>query len=336
MRHTAERTARDLAQIADRATPSSNAWASIQSRIKAQANEADSEVIMLEVENDEKEGPNRTLLGLAAAAAVVLVVGIGVFVSLDDGDPTDLVVAEAPDTDDEAANSKAGVSPVPTTQAQSESGSPAVDDVAFLTADAEVIVAAWFEASNGPDSNQVIALLAPDAPVTSEFFGEVTRDLYERMVAWNAAQGVQYSAPECVYVEGGEFASLKGRGTFFVSAECVSETVDALSQVLEKDGVATVVQMILGPDGIQGLSLSYGDRDFLYLGTPFEDWVAVNHPGDGERMLWGETIAESVSNGLLRRQYATEWAAFLDEQGCEFSDRCLGDATDEQEGLTDE
>lgn len=87
-----DRLEHDLSQIADRATPSSTAWESIQRRIAEQDTEPTMEVIMLNP--DPKKPPMVSRTWMAAAAALVLIVGIGALVALlnrDDGGDTDTV-----------------------------------------------------------------------------------------------------------------------------------------------------------------------------------------------------------------------------------------------------
>jgi hypothetical protein len=78
---------RDLRQIADRATPSADAWNSILTRIADQGPETETEIIML-TEADTPTPtptPNRRWLLLAAAAVIVLVVaGIALAGNTDD------------------------------------------------------------------------------------------------------------------------------------------------------------------------------------------------------------------------------------------------------------
>jgi hypothetical protein len=84
MSRLAERLERDLRQIADRATPSPNAWETIRARIAAQVPVEETEVIML---TDEPARVHRRwpILGLAAAAVIaVLALGIALL-GRDDG-----------------------------------------------------------------------------------------------------------------------------------------------------------------------------------------------------------------------------------------------------------
>ncbi len=87
-----ERVEHDLSQIADRATPSSTAWDSIQQRIAEQTTQPTMEVIMLNP--DQKKPPTVSRTWMAVAAALIVVVGIGALIAVlnqDDGGDIDTV-----------------------------------------------------------------------------------------------------------------------------------------------------------------------------------------------------------------------------------------------------
>jgi hypothetical protein len=89
---------RDLTVIADRATPSPDAWATIQQRIADQDPIQETEIIML---TDNTTPTRRWPLLLAAAAATVLVVGAIVMIGTggDDEVPANPVDTIAPTID---------------------------------------------------------------------------------------------------------------------------------------------------------------------------------------------------------------------------------------------
>lgn len=92
MNRFTERIEHDLSQIADRATPSSTAWESIQRRIAEQDTQPTMEVIMLNP--DQKKPPTVSRTWMAAAAALIVVVGIAAFIAVlnqDNGSDTDTV-----------------------------------------------------------------------------------------------------------------------------------------------------------------------------------------------------------------------------------------------------
>lgn len=122
MKRFTDRVARDLGQIADRATPSPTAWEEIRRRIDEQTDEPTMEVIMLDPDkHPSRNRPRPWLMVTAAAAAVLIIVGIVVAASGGDDNPEDpnRVTAvdpgpTAPDTD-------------PTTEGEPGEGEPAED-----------------------------------------------------------------------------------------------------------------------------------------------------------------------------------------------------------------
>lgn len=87
-----DRVEDDLSQIADRATPSSTAWESIQRRIAEQDTQPTMEVIMLNP--DQKKSPAVSRTWMAVAAALIVVVGIGALIAVfnqDDSGEIDTV-----------------------------------------------------------------------------------------------------------------------------------------------------------------------------------------------------------------------------------------------------
>lgn len=154
-----ERIEHDLSQIADRATPSSTAWESIQQRIAEQDSEPTMEVIMLNP--DQKKPPTVSRTWMAVAAALVIIVGIGSLFAVlnqDDGGDTDTV--DTPDV---------------TVPLDLESSQPAVDappatidPTLPLPMSGEVVADCVFSEDNeNPDG------LAPTSPQSCEFLTDV-------------------------------------------------------------------------------------------------------------------------------------------------------------------
>ena len=54
----------------------------------------------------------------------------------------------------------------------------------------------------------------------------------------------------------------------------------------------------------------------------FDSWMLADHPEDAAAAgcCSGDTVEEARANGELRRQYAEEWAAYLTESGCTYTD----------------
>jgi hypothetical protein len=86
-----ERVRRDLNVIAERATPSPTAWDSILSRIDAETDEADIEVVWRDPEDQGTPSPTRIALWVGVAASAVLIT-VGVLASTRGGDDADRVV----------------------------------------------------------------------------------------------------------------------------------------------------------------------------------------------------------------------------------------------------
>jgi hypothetical protein len=80
-----ERVRRDLNVIADRATPSPTAWDSILSRVDAQTDEADIDVVWRDPEDQESPSRKRNTLWVGVAASAVLIT-VGVVASTRGGD----------------------------------------------------------------------------------------------------------------------------------------------------------------------------------------------------------------------------------------------------------
>lgn len=160
MSRFAQRVARDLGRIADRATPSSTAFDSIQTRIAEQTDEPDMEVIMLTPNDNEVSERTWAKPGLiaAAAAAILIVVGIVAFNSSDDDN--DAAVAAQDPT--EAA---LGV---------------ALDFV---------------EARDAGDGETVRSLVADDAALDGEIVS--TADEYPAVAEFNQATGWRFTEPDC-------------------------------------------------------------------------------------------------------------------------------------------
>jgi hypothetical protein len=120
---------RDLRQIADRATPSPDAWASIQQRVADQDPIKETEIIML-MENTTTR--RRWPLAAAAAAVLALVVAGIAFANRDGGEespadvPTPTVVVD-PQPEPDAIDAELAASPVPPEGAQIPPGRYSTD-----------------------------------------------------------------------------------------------------------------------------------------------------------------------------------------------------------------
>jgi hypothetical protein len=68
--------------------------------------------------------------------------------------------------------------------------------------------------------------------------------------------------------------------------------------------------------------------DFLHVGMPFGRWLQANHPEFAGLSVSDQILGECcelmspTERGLLVKQYAQEWAAYLDGTGCTYLDNC--------------
>lgn len=108
-----DRIERDLHQIADQASPSSNAWQTIQQRMAEPDTTGTRDVIMLTAEDTEVETPNqgRRWLAIAASIAIVAIAAAALLRSGDDDTP---IIADQPD--EQSETTEAPTTEAPTTE----------------------------------------------------------------------------------------------------------------------------------------------------------------------------------------------------------------------------
>ncbi len=57
--------------------------------------------------------------------------------------------------------------------------------------------------------------------------------------------------------------------------------------------------------------------------VPFERWLEENHPEDISIVMccgpW-DSVAQAEQGGVLRARYADEWVAYLEANGCTYTD----------------
>jgi ketosteroid isomerase-like protein len=186
---------------------------------------------------------------------------------------------------------------------------------AFSSDDALSVTDAYFEAYNARDVEAVLALFEPDATF-SDSFGSQTRADWEQLLVWNAAQGTALSPPNCRVT-----AEVSGVA---VTVSCPHNNLDALVQAVDGPPVPINLTLTVAPDGISDWVFIFGQPDFNTVGIPFDSWMTVNHPEDLEAVGFGTwtTVDEAEENGILTARYAAEWATYLNDNGCGYSDGC--------------
>jgi len=198
--------------------------------------------------------------------------------------------------------------------------------------DAEASVDAWFDAYNAGDDEAVLALFAPGVAISSSFGpgesnkgaeaveeGSSTLDEWTMFLAWNTAQGSNYTPQECSVDEIDSGVS--------VTVTCSTGSRDGLGQAVDSPPVATDLVVVVTAEGISEISFEYERSGFTQVGGRFSNWMAVNHPEIVEAGTVGfgnwATVEEARANGLLTAQYGAEWATYLTENGCTYRDlRC--------------
>jgi basic membrane lipoprotein Med (substrate-binding protein (PBP1-ABC) superfamily) len=178
---------------------------------------------------------------------------------------------------------------------------------------------AYFAAVNAGDVETVMAMLSPDARLSNEFDGTVSRESWETVLVWDAAQGTQLTSPECRVTEEDPESGM--------TITCRHGTHNGMAQPVDAPPVSTTTVMRVTSDGIIELSERYGSPDFLFVGRPFAAWMQEHHPEDSDSVgfpsfgTW-RSLEEARQSGVLTAQYAREWAAYLEERGCTFLDGC--------------
>lgn len=212
-----QRVERDLRDIADHATPSTDAWESIRARIDDAGESPDTEVIMLSPDKPESSRA-RTWAWIGVAAAVVIAVVIGIAFVLD-GDE----------------NSSETFSPPPL----------------FDAAAAGTVVDDYFAAFNARDLDGFLAVFAEGGTWGAQFYDRKPIEEYAPFMAWDMATGRTLS-PECEVTEEDVDVSVIFRCEV-ESANAVARAAGVTTPVtttiiLTPDGITRVTDVVEEPD----------------------------------------------------------------------------------------
>ena len=175
-----DRLEQGLSRIADRATPSPDAWEAIQARIAEQADQPEMEITMLQKNQPPPRRIAPWVLGAAAAIIVVIIAVVSFSRAGDEGSST--VFADQPDGAEEGEGD----------------GSVVVDpgaDEGAEKAGIEAIALDFFDARAAWDGERARALVADDA----EFFGGFVAEPDDLLLIaeFERALGWRYLDPEC-------------------------------------------------------------------------------------------------------------------------------------------
>ncbi len=237
----------------------------------------------------ESPAPKRRLIvALAAATVIIVIVAAALFNGADETTQTDVI---APDDDPISYEPE----PVPFGEDYSLA---VVDD--------------YFAANSAADFDALLALFTPEAT----FSGVINIAGEEEVFAWNAAQGTQFTEPDCTVPDEPSAQAVNVRCNFF--------NRDVLVQAVDGPQVPITLILTVTPDGISNEHGLFSQPDFNKVSRPFNSWMIENHPGDAEKVEFGDwtSIEEADAGGTLRAQYAREWATYLEANGCTYLDGC--------------
>lgn len=250
----------------------------------------------------EKSSRSRVWRGVAVAAVVLLIVvtvGVGILLATRNGGG--VAPATTPPTQ-----------PTGTTQAQPDEEA---DPVQKITVEEALIVTDRYWAAYDTGDFVTLATLFPADAVTERFSRSEFFAWLEQYRAWGIAEGNRQTARECN-------AAATSVGTS-ISVSCTYEDLSVLHEAVGAPPVRITINMSIGADGIR--SYFFSPSPFYVIG-PFLLWMEEHHPGvapSGDATVpitLSNSVEEAELFGRIRAEYAEEWAAYLDANGCSYSD----------------
>lgn len=168
----------------------------------------------------------------------------------------------------------------------------------------------FINAFNAGDADALLATLTSDAELLESYspgtgeFEAIERTFFEQHMVWATAQGSMLTTPECVVTEESVTQTA-------VSVVCEFGWLYAPEKAAGLAPVPTVLTMVVTPDGVSQAAFEYPPE---FTPDAFSQWLFRNHRDDHIRIEYGEwsSLAEAEQDGLLRAQYAEEWAATLE------------------------
>jgi hypothetical protein len=239
---------------------------------------------------------------LAAAAVIIVIVAVALF---NDPDETDELEVATQDVD-------------------TTPGAP--ESLPFGAESSSAIVDDYFAAFEAGDVDALIALFTPGTdPAHSFCFAETGRspdcqasggdslESLEQLLAYKSAAGTVFIDPSC---------APDTTSPTEVSLRCEYVEHPGVAQAVDGPTVPIVATFVVSPDGIHSITRQVGAR---YVYEPhFDAWLRLNHPEDldGVGCCGWDSVEDARQSGLLAAQYAQEWAAFLDDNGCVYNLTC--------------
>ena len=178
--------------------------------------------------------------------------------------------------------------------------------------DALELVDDYWAAYDAGDFATVTELFTADA-VTERFSRSEFFAWLEQYRAWNVAEGTTQVSRDCAGTEG-----LDGK----VNVQCVIVDMPTLHEAVGAPPVRISIDMEVVADGIQEFWFT-PTRGYDSISLPFQQWMETNHPEEGLEVsptpiTWSNSVEEAEGIGMLRAQYAEEWAAHLEANGCSY------------------
>ena len=165
--------------------------------------------------------------------------------------------------------------------------------------------AAFYTAFETGDADGIEALFVEDPPE-----GGFPLDELVRISAWNAGQGSTITDRACTE---------SGSDPTGIVVVCQFELHQAVQDVAGAPGTVFHQTITVSAEGIQTVDSTWADPGFQGEGA-FGAWLLANHFEDADAADWDEggSIEDARSAGEIQRQYAEQWAAYLEESGCTY------------------
>ena len=193
---------------------------------------------------------------------------------------------------------------------------PTTTTVPGFTVDEALAVSdSYFAAYEAGDVDAMLALFAPDLVLIFPEGGSSSLEQYEQLFTWKLAEGTVFTPSEC------DATTVEDAGITVV-CEYAHHPYSAI--VVGAPATAFTLTMIVTPNGsISWLSDRSHSPAFVTDG-PLRSWVEQNYPGDGVkvRCCFWDSVEDARAAGLIRAQYAEEWATYLEANGCTYTDGC--------------
>ncbi len=191
---------------------------------------------------------------------------------------------------------------------------PEVDESPAIVAEALATAEEYYDAFNAGDLEGMRALFAPGIEM-QQGPGALTLGNWEKQTTFFIAEGGAVEVAECTAEE-----VVTGVAEVTCPFGDRSSPIDAV----DATPVPVVATLRIDDTGIIRIDESADLADYRIVADPFEAWVAEFHPEDTQAASCCAffSVEEAQERGELRRQYAEEWAAWLEENGCVWDEPC--------------